>query len=241
MSVVASNVYSQTRPTPALERVDLGEIPYQEAMGQMERWVADRREGKAGDRLFLLNHPAVITYGRRTEPGDLPTSRDIPVLEVDRGGYATYHGPGQLVGYLVVSARDRGPGGVVRWVERSLIEGLGELGFDLIRRETPPGASSLVGVWTRDGRKVCSIGMRIRAGLTSHGFAVNIDPDLAAFRSFTVCGLPDVEMTSLRQLAAEASRPAPSEREVRDAIARAAGALTAEALAAPTALQSRTP
>jgi lipoate-protein ligase B len=137
-------VYSQTRPAPALERVDLGEIPYREATEQMERWVADRRD-------------------------------------------------------------------------------------------TPPGASSLVGVWTRDGRKVCSIGMRIRDGITSHGFAVNIDPDMAAFRQFTVCGLPDVEMTSLRELAAEAGRPAPAQRDVRDAVARAAGARAADARAAGVA------
>lgn len=209
-----------------LERVDLDEIPYEEATDLMERWVAQRRAGEVGDRLFLLSHPAVVTYGRRTEPGDLPaaTSR-IPVVEADRGGYATYHGPGQLVGYLVVGVRDRGPAGIVRWVERFLVDGLGGLGFDLVRQDTPRGASSLAGVWTRDGRKVCSIGMRVRGGITSHGFSVNVDPDMAAFREFTVCGLPDVAMTSLSVLAAEAGRAAPGEREVRDAIARAAGTL----------------
>lgn len=143
---------------------------------------------------------------------------------MNRGGYATYHGPGQLVGYLVVAVRERGPADFIRWVERFLIAGLGELGFHLIRRDTPRGSPSLVGVWTPDGRKVCSIGMRIRDGISSHGFAVNIDPDMAAFHEFTACGLADVSMTSLTALAAEAGRPAPCDREVRDAITRAAGA-----------------
>lgn len=84
--VVASSVYPDTRQVPMLERVDLGEIPYQEAAGLMERWVAQRRAGEIGDRLFLLSHPAVVTYGRRTEPGDLPAAASrIPVVEVDRG------------------------------------------------------------------------------------------------------------------------------------------------------------
>jgi lipoate-protein ligase B len=206
----------------SLERVDLGEIPYDEATVAMRGWVNERQAGQAGDRLFLLSHPPVITYGQRTDPADLRLGQhDIPVLPVDRGGYATYHGPGQLVGYLVLDLRERGPADVVRWLEYGLVRALGELGFTAQRRPTPPGASSLVGVWTADERKVASIGMRIRHGITSHGFALNVDPDLRAFDQFTVCGLPGVRMTSLRELAAEQGVAAPGDPEVRDAVFRA--------------------
>lgn len=212
----------------SLKRVDLGEIPYEDAIEEMRGWVEQRRAGQAGDRLFLLSHPPVITYGHRTDPADLRLGQhDIPVLPVDRGGYATYHGPGQLVGYLVADLRERGPADVVRWLEGGLVRALGELGFAAQRRDTPPGASSLVGVWTTDERKVASIGMRIRHGITSHGFALNVDPDLRAFDQFTVCGLPGVRMTSLRELAAEQGVAVPSDPAVRDAVYRALAAASA--------------
>ncbi|HEY7920794.1 MAG TPA: lipoyl(octanoyl) transferase LipB [Streptosporangiaceae bacterium] len=212
----------------SLKRVDLGEIPYEDAIEEMRGWVEQRRAGQAGDRLFLLSHPPVITYGHRTDPADLRLGQhDIPVLPVDRGGYATYHGPGQLVGYLVADLRERGPADVVRWLEGGLVRALGELGFAAQRRDTPPGGSSLVGVWTADERKVASIGMRIRHGITSHGFALNVDPDLRAFDQFTVCGLPGVRMTSLRELAAEQGVAVPSDPAVRDAVYRALAAASA--------------
>lgn len=206
------------------ERIDLGEIPYAEAVAEMATWVAQRRDGVIADRLALLTHPPVITYSARTPRHELPVHPTIPLVEVDRGGQATYHGPGQLIGYLVVDLRERGPGDIVRQVEHGLIAALAALGLPAVRRDTPPGAQSLVGVWTPDHKKVASIGMRIRGGVTSHGFALNIAPDLAAFSAFTACGLPDVAMTSLADMAAEAGRPAPTEAAVRDAVAEAFGA-----------------
>jgi len=113
---------------------------------------------------------------------------------------------------------------IVRWVENGLIDALRSLGFPLVRRDTPKGASSLVGVWTEDGRKLCSIGMRIRRGVTSHGFSVNIAPDMTVFHTFTSCGLHDVTMVSLAELATERGVPAPSDAQVRDAIAHSFGA-----------------
>jgi len=89
----------------------------------------------------------------------------------------------------------------VRWVETRLVTATARLGFPVHRRDTPPGSNSLVGVWAPGERKLASVGMRIRGGITSHGFAINVDPDLDAFRRFTVCGLPDVTMTSLHELA----------------------------------------
>ncbi|WP_350279488.1 lipoyl(octanoyl) transferase LipB [Kribbella sp. HUAS MG21] len=208
-----------------MRRVELGEVEYGVAAKDMRGWVEERVAGKAEDRLFLLSHPPVITYGPRTVLEDLPAeTAGIPTVAVDRGGFATYHGPGQLVGYLVIDLHQRGPVDIVRWVENGLIDALGSLGFPLVRRDTPKGASSLVGVWTADGRKLCSIGMRIRRGVTSHGFSINVDPDMSVFHTFTSCGLHDVTMVSLAELAAERGTAAPTEAEVRDAVANALGA-----------------
>jgi lipoyl(octanoyl) transferase len=202
-----------------LERVDLGEVEYDDAMARMAGWVAERRDGVAGDRLFLLSHPPVITYGARTPAADLPPDLDVRTVRTDRGGYATYHGPGQLVGYLVVKVREWGAGDLVRWVEHGLIDGLARLGFPAVRRDTPRGQSSLVGVWTPEHHKIASIGMRVRYGVTSHGFALNVAPDMTVFDRFTVCGLHDVTMTSLQRLAERDGRPVPTDAEVRDAVA----------------------
>jgi lipoyl(octanoyl) transferase len=190
----------------------------------MQGWVAECQAGSAGDRLFLLSHPPVVTYGSRTSPADLPAATSgLPVVPVDRGGQATYHGPGQIVGYLVANVRERGPADVVRWMEQGIIAALHALGFPAVRRQTPPGGPSLVGVWTPDDRKIASIGMRIRGGVSSHGFALNVDPDMTAFDQFVSCGLAD-PITSLRVLADERGEQAPKEPEVRDALAEALGA-----------------
>ncbi|MEV7192748.1 lipoyl(octanoyl) transferase LipB [Streptomyces sp. NPDC093510] len=208
-----------------LERVDLGEVPYLEAMEAMRGWVEQRRAGTIGDRLVLLTHPPVITYGTRTPPDELPRADSpVPLVEVDRGGQATYHGPGQLVGYLILNLRERGPGDIVRRVENGLIDAVRSLGHETLRRDTPSGAQSLVGVWTPRHEKLVSIGMRIRGGVTSHGFALNITSDLDEFTRFTACGLPEVAMTSLAEMAAERGVEAPGEAAVRDAVALAFGA-----------------
>jgi lipoate-protein ligase B len=209
----------------SLERVDLGEIPYREAADLMRGWVLERQEDRAGDRLFLLSHPPVITYSARTPPDELPpASTTLSLVEVDRGGFATYHGPGQLVGYLVVDVRHTGPADVVRWLEDGIVEALRSLGFDALRRDTPRGSPSLVGVWTPEHHKVASIGMRIRRGVTSHGFALNVAPDLAVFRSFTACAMEDVTMTSLAEIGRRRGVRIPTDGEVRDAVAAALGA-----------------
>ena len=208
-----------------LQRIDLGEVAYAQATDLMAGWADERRRGLAGDRLFLLSHPPVITYGPRTAPGDLPpVAAGMPRVLVDRGGSATYHGPGQLVGYVVVSLSERGPVDIVRWLENGLINALAELGFAAVRRETPPRSPSLVGVWTPELEKIASIGMRIRGGVTSHGFALNVDPDMRVFEQFTACALHDVTTVSLRQLADRRGLPVPSDAVVRDAVSAALGA-----------------
>jgi lipoyl(octanoyl) transferase len=208
-----------------MHRVDLGEVPYPEALTSMAQWVEERREGRAPDRLFLLSHPPVITYGRNTARSDLPADSDwLPLIPVDRGGHATYHGPGQLIGYLIMDLHDQGPADVVRWLENGLIAGLASLGFESFRRDTPKGADSLVGIWTPSHpapAKLVSIGMRIRGGVTSHGFALNVDPDLSVYARFTACSLDGVPMTSLRQMSDAQGVPFPSDAAVRDAVAAA--------------------
>ncbi|TQM02880.1 lipoyl(octanoyl) transferase LipB [Pseudonocardia kunmingensis] len=217
---------TRSAPFPRLARMDLGEVPYEEAVSAMEGWAAECRAGTAGDRLVLLSHPAVVTHGPRTPREHLPSAvSGLRTVEVDRGGQATYHGPGQVVGYLVAHVRERGPADVVRWMEEGLVAALAALGVPARRRDTPPGASSLVGVWTPDDRKVASIGMRIRGGVSTHGFALNVDPDMRVFDAFVSCGLAE-PMTSLRVLADEAGRRAPSDADVRDAVSRALGART---------------
>jgi lipoyl(octanoyl) transferase len=212
------------RAFPGLTRVDLGEVEYNAAITAMQGWVAECQAGTAGDRLFLLSHPPVVTHGSRTSPADLPAAASgLPVVEVDRGGQATYHGPGQIVGYLVANVRERGPADVVRWMEQGIIAALAALDFPAVRRQTPPGGSSLVGVWTPDHRKIASIGMRIRGGVSSHGFSLNVDPDMTPFDQFVSCGLAD-PITSVQVLAAERGQQAPKESEVRDALAHALGA-----------------
>jgi lipoyl(octanoyl) transferase len=224
---------------PDLTRVDLGEVEYGAAITAMQGWVAECQAGTAGDRLFLLSHPPVVTYGSRTATTDLPQAASgLPVVEVDRGGQATYHGPGQIVGYLVANVRERGPADVVRWMEQGVIAALDALGFPAVRRQTPPGGASLVGVWTPRAerrpsqarrrpdivhRKIASIGMRIRGGVSSHGFSLNVDPDMAVFDQFVSCGLAD-PITSLQALAEERGEKAPAEAEVRNALAKALAA-----------------
>jgi lipoyl(octanoyl) transferase len=220
---------SRAQPVfPDLTRVDLGEVDYAVATEAMDGWAAECRSGARGDRLFFLSHPPVVTYGSRTSPTDLPSAASgLPVVEVDRGGQATYHGPGQVVGYLVANVRERGPADVVRWMENGLVAALDELRFPAVRRETARGGPSLVGVWTPDHRKIASIGMRIRGGVSSHGFALNVDPDMAVFEQFVSCGLAD-PITSLRELAAERDMPTPTDAVVRDSLARSLGAVICE-------------
>ncbi|MER7501020.1 lipoyl(octanoyl) transferase LipB [Nonomuraea pusilla] len=196
-------------------------VAYDEAMERMNDLVAQRQADARPDTLWLLSHPSVYTIGRRTPMSHLPDpSRGIPVVETGRGGQLTYHGPGQLVGYLVVKlSEDQGIVDYVREVELRLVEALGKLGLPAERRDTPPGSELLTGVWTAEtGRKIISIGMRQSRGVTSHGFALNVDGDLGPWNWAVACGMPDVDMTSLKR---ELGEGAPSMDEVRTAVAAA--------------------
>ncbi|GLW09568.1 hypothetical protein Misp01_46970 [Microtetraspora sp. NBRC 13810] len=174
-------------------------VEYEEAMERMAEMVAERQRDERPDTLWLLSHPSVYTIGRRTPAEHLPDpSHGIAVVETGRGGQLTYHGPGQLVGYLIVKLGEHeGIVDYVREVELRLVKALDTLGIAAERRDTPPGSELLTGVWTAaTGRKIVSIGMRQSRGVTSHGFALNVDGDLQPWDWAIACGMPDVDMTS---------------------------------------------
>jgi lipoyl(octanoyl) transferase len=153
---------------------------------------AQRVAGKIDDTVLLLEHTPVYTAGRRTEAWEKPVD-GTPVIDVDRGGRITWHGPGQLTGYPIVRLAD--PVDVVAYVRRleaALIEVCSQLGVETRRVD---GRS---GVWTPDGqRKVAAIGVRVAKGVTMHGFALNCDNDLTAFAGIVACGITDAGVTSL--------------------------------------------
>ena len=176
----------------------LGLVPYADAW-RLQQALHTQVVAGAEDITLLLEHEPVYTAGKRTDPWERPTD-GTPVVDVDRGGKVTWHGPGQVTGYPIVRLAD--PVDVVdyvRRVEQLLIDTCDELGLATARVE---GRS---GVWTPDGaRKVAAIGIRVSRGVTMHGFALNCDPDLSAYDRIVPCGITDATVTSLsRELARE--------------------------------------
>ncbi len=180
----------------ALQFVEAGSVEYQAAGDWQQDLAADRAQGRGVDTVLLLTHPSVYTAGRRTEPTDRPAD-GTPVVDVDRGGRITWHGPGQLVGYPVLKLSD--PIDVtayVRLLEQALMATCADLGL--------PGTGRIAGrsgVWLpadhRPERKIAAIGVRIAKGITTHGFALNCNPDLTAYDSIVPCGIRDAGVTSL--------------------------------------------
>jgi len=163
----------------------------------MQRGVhSEVAQGLAHNTLILLEHPSVYTAGKRTADIEKP-SDGTPVIDVDRGGKITWHGPGQLVGYPIVKlAKPTELVGFVREIEAGLINVCSELGINTQRVD---GRS---GVWVRDERgerKLAAIGIRVAQGVSMHGFALNVNPDLSAFNRIIPCGIDDAAVTSLAQ------------------------------------------
>lgn len=164
---------------------------------QMQREIhASVAEGATSNTLILLEHPSVYTAGRRTDALERPQD-GTPVIDVDRGGRITWHGPGQIVGYPIVLLEKRNEVvGFVRNLESALIETLAEFGIQGI---SIPGKT---GVWIKDEigeRKISAIGVRVAKGVTMHGFALNVSPDLTKFNSIIPCGMPEAETTSMEK------------------------------------------
>jgi len=170
----------------------LGTVDYREAVALQERLRERVQAGELPDLLLLLEHPPVYTTGRRSEPGELPPTNDIEVVETDRGGKLTYHGPGQLVGYPIMHVPN--VRAFVETMERALVTALREAGVVADVRD----GREYTGVWVED-RKIASIGIHVSRGVSAHGFAVNVDNDLAPFTWVVACGLPSVAMTSVAQ------------------------------------------
>ena len=179
--------------------INAGVVPYREAWDWQVEIARQVREGLSPDTLLLLEHPHTYTKGRLAPDSDLlldaatRAARSIDVVETDRGGLITYHGPGQIVAYPIIRLRGRGgPHWYVRTLEQVIICTLAE--FDL------PAATveGLTGVWTADGqRKLAAIGVKIAGGVAYHGFAINVNPDLRMFDGIVPCGIRDREVTSL--------------------------------------------
>jgi lipoyl(octanoyl) transferase len=195
-------------PRPAAWVVRAGLVPYEEARAVQKRLEEARIGGEVPDVLVLLEHPPVYTRGRRSTPEELPMgeaayrARGIDVCDTNRGGRVTYHGPGQLVAYPIVSLPALAPAdggdavradvaGYLRGIEQLIIHALGEWGV-------PAGPlDGLTGVWTPQRRKIASIGVHVNRGVTTHGFAVNVSNDLEPFEWIVPCGIEACEVTSV--------------------------------------------
>jgi lipoyl(octanoyl) transferase len=177
----------------------LGTLDYREALSLQERVRAARQQDLVPDVLLLLEHWPVYTRGRRSAPGELPMGEQwyamqgIEIVETDRGGKVTYHGPGQLVGYPIVRVDDVVE--YVRTLERGVVAALAGEGLCAFAR--PEDGPDFTGVWVSPERKIASIGVHVARGVTTHGFAVNVENDLQPFGWIVPCGLDHVQMTSL--------------------------------------------
>jgi lipoyl(octanoyl) transferase len=177
--------------------IELGRMPYVEAWELQRSLAAAVSEGRIPDTVILLEHPPVVTLGRRTDEGELhiPEDADVEVVETDRGGKSTYHGPGQLVCYPIFDLTRHGED-VKRYcrdLEEALIRTIGAVGVEATRIE------GLTGIWLeRPPRKIASIGVHISKWVTTHGYALNVDLDPAPFSQWiTACGLEDTAFTTL--------------------------------------------
>ncbi|HST34901.1 MAG TPA: lipoyl(octanoyl) transferase LipB [Solirubrobacteraceae bacterium] len=187
-------------PSDELWVCHLGHVPYSDGVAIQETVRVRRQAGELPDTLLMLEHPPVYTRGRRAGAEDLPfaesfcRAKGIDVADTDRGGKLTYHGPGQLVGYPIMGIDDIGR--YLRTMEDSIVAALAEQGIEARSRHDE--GIDYTGVWV-DDRKIASIGVHVSRGVTTHGFAVNVDLDLEPFSWVVACGLPDVQMTSIQQ------------------------------------------
>jgi lipoyl(octanoyl) transferase len=174
---------------------DLGLADYEPTWQAMKRFT-DGRTRETADEVWLVQHPPVFTQGQSGKPEHLLLPGDIPVVQVDRGGQVTYHGPGQLVAYLLLDVRRLGFGvrELVTRIERSLIDLLAGYGVDAAAKADAPGVYV-------DGAKIASLGLRIRNGCSFHGLALNVDMDLDPFKRINPCGYAGLAMTQLREQA----------------------------------------
>ena len=192
-----------TEPTPTIhppETLDWGRTRYREAWERQEERLRERQAGRVSDALIFTEHDPVFTVGKRIGADrhlvwseDECARRGIEVIRTNRGGDITYHGPGQIVGYPIVSlTASRDLHRYLRLLEQVLIDAVGCLGLAVSRRE------GKTGIWLGD-RKLAAIGVAVKRWVTQHGFALNLDPDLTHFAGIVPCGLTDTSVTSIRR------------------------------------------
>nr|WP_312973467.1 lipoyl(octanoyl) transferase LipB [Pseudomonas sp.] len=174
----------------------LGLVDYLPTLEAMRALTAERDE-TTPDEIWLLQHPRVFTQGQAGKPEHLLAPGDIPVVQVERGGQVTYHGPGQLVGYLMLDLRrlDLGVRELVTVMEQALVEVLASYGVEAAPRADAPG------VYVK-GDKIASLGLRVRRGCSFHGLALNVDMDMTPFERINPCGYAGLQMTQLKDLVA---------------------------------------
>ena len=175
----------------------LDRMPFADALALQEKLVAERRTNHSlGDEMLLLEHDPVYTIGRTPDQTSLRGATHLPhpLFPINRGGQATYHGPGQLMGYPIIDLRNCGQDlhRYLRWLEDLLVETLAETGISATTR------AGLTGVWV-DNRKIASIGVGVRHWITMHGFALNVCGDLSPFNQIVPCGIVNVAMTSIEK------------------------------------------
>lgn len=173
----------------------LGLMEYEECWQLQRRIHQEVSDGARANTLILVEHPSVYTAGRRTDISERPQD-GTPVIDVDRGGRITWHGPGQIVGYPIVQLAKRNEVvGFVRTLEEAMIKTLKDFGLSGI------SIAGKTGVWLKDSseRKIAAIGVRVAKGVTMHGFALNVNPDLSNFARIVPCGMPEAETTSMER------------------------------------------
>lgn len=177
---------------------ELGLAEYEPTLQAMKD-LTDSRTPEDPDQLWLLQHPRVFTQGQAGRAEHVLAPGDIPVIQVDRGGQVTYHGPGQWVLYLMIDLRRRSWGvrDLVNMIERSLVELLAEYGIDAAAKPEAPGVYV-------DGAKIASLGLRVRRGCSYHGLSLNVDMDLEPFGRINPCGYQGLQVTSMARLLAPA-------------------------------------
>lgn len=181
---------------PQLIVRELGLVEYQPTLEAMRSLTAER-DAETADEIWLLQHPPVFTQGQAGKAEHLLAPGDIPVIQVERGGQVTYHGPGQLVGYLMLDLRRLGLGvrELVTAMEQSLVEVLASYGVKAAPKADAPGVYV-------DGAKIASLGLRVRRGCSFHGLALNVDMDMQPFQRINPCGYSGLRMTQLSELVA---------------------------------------
>ncbi|WP_187369247.1 lipoyl(octanoyl) transferase LipB [Baekduia soli] len=206
--------------------VQLGRVPYAEALALQERLRAARQADAIPDTVLILEHPPVYTRGKRSDPAELPLGeawyrdRGIEIVDVDRGGKVTYHGPGQLVAYPIARVTD--VLGFVSRLEEAMVAALGQEG--VTARGRARDGREFTGTWVGD-RKIGSIGLHVSKGVTTHGLSVNVDNDMTPFEWIVPCGLGGVAMTSVAmETDAEGARLPCFRKRMGHELARALGA-----------------